>query len=520
MRNDQSQNVLILYNLPHETAARKAARICLESEFGVLEEVSAVASALTSLNMPFRIAGVRALEDLPGILSASPERVVFNLVEGFDRNPNSSFYVPAICESFGKVCTGNDTPSHLLAIDKWRTNAVLGAAGLPTPPGAMVMVGDRIDESLLPDGPFIVKPALSDASEGIDANSVIEAAGPALRRVVERIHRQFHQPALIEKMIGRREINVALMQHGHRVEVVGIAEIDFSAFAKDKPAIVDYAAKWIEDSFEFQNTPRILPAPLPHRLSKEIARMSLAAWRVVQCNDYARVDFRLDEHDRPFILEINPNPDIAPGGGFAAALHSASIPFSTFVRTMVRNARARLPADFHRWHTSPRRTTRRAKPPCLIRRMRYADRDPLLAMIKETGFFRADEVEIAREVLDTSVAEGDTGHYQTFVAKIGDEPAGWVSFGPTACTMGTYDIYWIVVSPRHQRSGIGRTLMDHAEQLIRQHSGHNIVIETSGRKIYDTTRQFYLKLGYKEAARLKDFYARQDDKVVYMKTLV
>lgn len=518
MRHDQTQNILILYNLPRETAAREGAGICLESEFGVFEEVNAVAKALALLNIPFRIAAVRALNDLPGILSAAPELVVFNLVEGFERNPHAACFVPAICESFGKTCTGNDTTTQLLAQDKWRTNAILNAAGLPTPPGVLVPAGESIPEDQLPDGPFIVKPVLSDASEGIDADSVVEARGAALRQAVERVHHDFHQPALIEKLIGRREINVALAQHGKRVEVIGIAEIDFSAFDKDKPAIVDYAAKWLEESFEFQNTPRILPAPLPHRLSKQIARMALAAWRVLKCRDYVRVDFRLDQRDRPFILEVNPNPDIAPIGGFAAALQAADISYDSFVRAMLRNARGRLPPDTQTRH--PRRSARRRTERCAIRRVQYADRDPLLALLKTTGFFRADELEIAREVLDTSIAKGEHGHYQTFVAEANGEPAGWVSFGSIACTLGTYDIYWIAVSPAHQHAGIGRSLMAHAEQLIRQRSGRNIIIETSGRDVYARSRAFYLKIGYREAARLKDFYAPNDDKIIFMKALV
>lgn len=518
MRHDHTQNILILYNLPRENTARNGAGKYFESEFGVLEEVNAVAKALAHLNIPFRIAAVRSLEDLPGVLSASPELVVFNLVESFEQNHHAAYFVPAVCESFGKTCTGNDTTTQLLAQDKWRTNAILRTADLPTPPGVLVSPGDSIPEDRLPEGPFIVKPALCDASEGIDSDSVVECRGAALHHAVERIHCNLHQPALIEKLIGRRELNVSIAQHGKRVEVVGIAEIDFSAFAKDKPAIIDYAAKWLEDSFEFQNTPRILPAPLSSRLSKQVARMALAAWRILRCRDYARIDFRLDQRDRPFIMDVNPNPDISPNDGFAAALQAAGLSYASFIHTMIRNARGRLPPQSH--PDQSRRSGRRRTEKCTIRRLQYADRDPLLALLKNTGFFRADELETAREVLDSSIAKGEHGHYQTFVAEANGEPAGWVSFGSTACTLGTYDIYWIAVAPTHQHAGVGSSLMAHAEQLIRQRNGRNIIIETSGRDVYTRSRAFYLKNGYREAARLMDFYAPNDDKIIYMKALV
>jgi ribosomal protein S18 acetylase RimI-like enzyme len=97
----------------------------------------------------------------------------------------------------------------------------------------------------------------------------------------------------------------------------------------------------------------------------------------------------------------------------------------------------------------------------------------------------------------------------------GQQPAGWVCFGPTPCSEGTYDLYWIAVSPHCQGQGVGKALMAFAEERIRQRGGRLIIIETSGRAIYAPTRGFYLGLGYTESARVPDFYAPDDDKVVY-----
>jgi ribosomal protein S18 acetylase RimI-like enzyme len=101
----------------------------------------------------------------------------------------------------------------------------------------------------------------------------------------------------------------------------------------------------------------------------------------------------------------------------------------------------------------------------------------------------------------------------------GGAPEGWICYGPTPCTTGTFDIYWIGVSAKSQGKGYGRALLDHAEGDIRRKQGRLVVIETSGRPLYDATRGFYLKTGYCETARIPDFYAPGDARVIYSKAL-
>ena len=155
--------------------------------------------------------------------------------------------------------------------------------------------------------------------------------------------------------------------------------------------------------------------------------------------------------------------------------------------------------------------------------LRYShpqDRQAILELLEGTGFFRPGEVAIAAEVLDEALEEGPTGHYQSFTAEDPDgHPVGWVCFGPTPCTVGTFDIYWIAVAPGRQGGGLGKALMAHAERLIAERGGRLVVVETAGAERYHSTRQFYLRVGYQEAARIQDFYAPGDDKVVFTKCL-
>ena len=516
-----AEPVLILH---HAVPAPGASLTSAESDAGVMEEVSAVAQALTKLGIPHRTGSVANLSALPGLLRDATEGLVFNLVENFPESTADAMQVPVICEAFGKGCTGNDSAGQVLALDKWRTKAILGAAGLPVPAGVTIPPGRKPGKTgKLPPSPWIVKPLYADASEGIHADSVIPNSAAALTKAVARVHRDFKHPALVEQFFGTREINVSVLQRGQRIDVLPPAEIEFRGFGSDRPRIVDYAAKWHTDSFEYKNTVRVIPARLGKRVLAGLREATLAAWHAVGCRDYARVDFRLDDKGNFAILEVNPNPDISPDSGFAAALKVAGIPYREFVRSVCGNALAR------RVRTTPdappparsakaKRATASQDAP-LIRPTQADDRTGILAFMRGTGFFHDNEHETAAEVLDEAIAKGPTGHYQSFTLVADGKPAGWICWGPTPCTAGTYDVYWIGVDALCQGRGYGRILLEHAERLIRAKKGRLIVIETSGRPLYDATRGFYLKTGYTEAARIADFYGPGDARVIYTKSV-
>jgi D-alanine-D-alanine ligase len=507
-------NVLILYNRP--VAAEGGFS---ESEASVLQEVGSVETALKELAIPYRTVGADTFKDVSGILAQSPEPVVFNLIEGFGRNSVDANYIPALCRSAGKGCTGSDTPALMYGLDKWQSKLILQAFGLPTPNAVLIPIGCRAKKSQLPPAPYIVKPAAADASEGIDSHSVVARAGAALNELVVQIHSQFDQPALVEQFVGKREINVSIIQMGDEVRVLPLAEIDFSAFGEDKLRIVGYTAKWLADTFEYKNTPHLIPAPLPAAVANRIRQYSLDAWHAVGCQDYARVDFRLDEKGMPFIIEVNPNPDVSPEGGLTAALAAANIPYSRFIEAAITNAYTRIQSATDGNGGS---ASHKGKVKSTVAKIRHAvssDRQTVLNFIKATNFFRPDEIDVATEVFDDAIAGGQNGHYQSYVIEENKKPVGWVCFGPTPCTVGTYDLYWIVVDPTCQAKGYGKTLMDFAESQIKKYGGRLVVVETSAQPRYLPTRKFYLKIGYLESSRVWDFYAPGDDKIIYIKRL-
>ncbi len=149
-----------------------------------------------------------------------------------------------------------------------------------------------------------------------------------------------------------------------------------------------------------------------------------------------------------------------------------------------------------------------------------SDRHEVKRIVEATRFFRADEVDVAVELVDERLAKGEASGYEFVFAEIERRVSGYVCYGPIACTVGSYDVYWIAVTPRCQGRGIGQVLLGEAERQIQQRGGRQVYIETSGRAQYLPTRRFYGSCGYEVAAVLPDFYDRGDDKVVWRKVLM
>lgn len=153
-----------------------------------------------------------------------------------------------------------------------------------------------------------------------------------------------------------------------------------------------------------------------------------------------------------------------------------------------------------------------------IGQLRLRDRARLAELLVATGAFNAEEIEVALSLFDVATrAPGDAGvplDYELLGAFDDERLAGYVCFGPTPATEGTFDLYWLAVDPAAQRRGIGRALVREVEQVLRARGGRLLVVETSSRADYEPTRTFYARGGYSEAARVRDFYAPGDDRIL------
>lgn len=155
----------------------------------------------------------------------------------------------------------------------------------------------------------------------------------------------------------------------------------------------------------------------------------------------------------------------------------------------------------------------------LRRGLKTADREPLERLIRDTAFFNGEEIEVALELIDDGLAQGDASHYRFVVAEMHGAVAGYSCWGPIPGTVSSADVYWIVVDPNHQGCGIGGALLQASEAWMASAGRTRVYVETSTRAQYDPTRRFYFACGYGLAAELADFYAPGDGKAIFLKVL-
>ncbi|MBF0545337.1 MAG: ATP-grasp domain-containing protein [Candidatus Riflebacteria bacterium] len=253
----------------------------------------------------------------------NPE-VVFNLCETIGGDSTLEPAVPYLLKWLRIPFTGNGPEALALAFDKPRAKIFLQASDFPTPEFLPILQEGQI--KLWNNWPAILKPAQEDASLGIDEGSVVTDFSQAISRF-KLLEAKFGTPILMESYINGREINAAVLETPTGLKV-GLNEIDFSTLPANKPKIVTYEAKWLEDSLYFKATPVKSPALIDEPLNTQIRELAKSVFQAFDLSGYARVDFRISESGKPFILEINPNPDFSQDAGFARSLSEMGLSYS------------------------------------------------------------------------------------------------------------------------------------------------------------------------------------------------
>jgi ribosomal protein S18 acetylase RimI-like enzyme len=152
-----------------------------------------------------------------------------------------------------------------------------------------------------------------------------------------------------------------------------------------------------------------------------------------------------------------------------------------------------------------------------IGQLRASNRSRLAELLVATGAFHRDEIDVALSLFDLEMSQtaSDSPAEYEFVGAFEDgQLAGYACFGPTPSTEGTYDLYWLAVDPVLQGRGIGRALVRAVEARLVARDARLLIVETSSRADYAATREFYARSGYTETARVRDFYAPADDRIL------
>lgn len=317
----------VLFNLPAKPSRGEDRDFVAEAE--VRDQAEAVQDALEKLDLEYK--GFPLKDDVESLVRAlklyKPD-VVINLCEEALGDSHLEMNVPSILELLGIPYTGSPPLALGLCQNKGLTKDILRAKGIPTPTYHVLSSFEDWKRGI--DYPLIVKPLREDASLGISRKSFVTDVNE-LKSQVEYVNKRYRQPALVEKYIDGRELNVAILGN-EKPKVLPISEIVFEF--SDEPKIVDYSAKWFKESDEYKKTKPVCPARLKPAIRDKVERVALQAYKVLYCRDYARVDIRL-KGNVPYVLEANANPGISPEAGFVRSLKAAGISFEEFVKGII-----------------------------------------------------------------------------------------------------------------------------------------------------------------------------------------
>lgn len=298
----------------------------------VLANVHEVRDALRAGGHEVETVPVR-LHDFRWLGRVRRAELVFNLCEGINGHARYEDYVVNALELTGVPFTGCHAWPTTVCHRKHVANTLLAAGGVPVP-AFMLAAGNRIPASF--PLPAIVKPAAEDASVGIDAGAVCTTRR-ALRQRVSRMLEHFDD-VLVQAYVSGREVNVGFVGDIQ----LPVSEIDFSAMPEASWPIVTYAAKWDAAHPEYAGTLPVCPARLPADAARRIGRVARQAWeQLAGAEGYGRVDLRLGEDGQPWVIEVNPCPDLSSDAGLARMARAHGWDYAALVGRIVEEALGR-----------------------------------------------------------------------------------------------------------------------------------------------------------------------------------
>jgi D-alanine-D-alanine ligase len=297
--------------------------------------------AVEALHQGLRLAGyqvvpiqIKSAQDIP--LALEPfdpgECVVFNWCEGVEPGANDLAQITALLDRLGYVYTGADTRALLTTQDKNFAKRVLVAHGIPTPAWQLVLGNSTQYWNRYP---AIVKAATEHGSDGLTAQSVVYNVG-GLRLHLAELGAQSSRSFIVSEFVDGREVTVALWGND-TIELLPLVEVDFHSCL---PRIRTFEAKWEVTSPACQRSQLICPPHLSREIKSRIEQVALDTYRAFSLRDYGRIDIRLRD-GVPYVIDVNPNPDITADSSFVIAAQEAGYNYSEMVDRIVRLAAQR-----------------------------------------------------------------------------------------------------------------------------------------------------------------------------------
>ena len=311
---------------PEDTAGIDILEAEWKMEYDVIE-------TLKESGHEVRVVGIH--DDLRGIRTNVDEfqpQIVFNLMEAFAGVPTFDQNVVSYLELLRLPYTGCNPRGLILARDKALSKKLLAYHRIPVPEFTVVRVGRKPVLSKRMRFPLIVKSLFFEASTGISQASVVENAEQLAKRVTF-IHERLGTAAIVEQFIDGRELYVGVIGN-ERLDVFPVWEMSFDKMPDNRWKIATERVKW---STQYQKRYGIMTdrATLDPAIAERVQKIARRSYRALDLSGYARIDVRMDQDGRVFVLEANPNPNLAYGEDFAESAEHAGLPYERLLDRII-----------------------------------------------------------------------------------------------------------------------------------------------------------------------------------------
>ena len=320
------KRVRLIYNTDYDEELVAAAGVDVSA---VEEAAQAVLEGISDYGLETEIIGIhgRDISEVLPRLADGKADLVFNIVESLCGDTRNELLMPALLDLLGVPYTGPDALAIGLCLHKLQCKHVLSGHSIANPEHILLGSPSQITSGALDAQieslayPFFLKLAREDASIGIEASNLVRD-GAELRERGMQLLTHYGQPVLGERYIEGREVNVTVIGNDDELSVLPLHEICFGQMPQGRPHIVSYAAKWDEDHVDYEGTKPVPIRNLSAELEERIAATAKAAFTALGLRDFGRIDLRIDEGGKPWVIDVNPNCDLSPGAGVAnAAAH-------------------------------------------------------------------------------------------------------------------------------------------------------------------------------------------------------
>lgn len=299
-------------------------------DLDVLEEAKFVSKNLVDLGYNVT---QRPFVYKPNLISFQLDKhepqLIFNLVEAIDGTDSLAYLAPELFELLGKKYTGCSYSAFKSTSSKVESKKIMQENSIPTP---YFLTAGNFENFNFQNKRFLVKSNLDHASKGLE-EFLIDTPEVLKEKLVSK-------PGFFaEEYIEGREFNISCMGSLKNCQILPIAEMKFRNWPADQLRIVSYEAKWDEDSKKSKDTVRSFDyTEEDKKLLTDLTEICKECWNIFDLKGYARIDFRVDENNNPYVLEINANPCISPDAGFIAATEKAGMTSQEVIKKILESA--------------------------------------------------------------------------------------------------------------------------------------------------------------------------------------